>query len=295
MKRASLLMVSLLLLPFWLDAQSFYAIRRERSLILVAGTGTSSYLGELSKPGDYLDAKPNLNLGLQMYLSRRISIRSELTWFTLKGADGEDGPEGRNYSRNLSFKSSNVEFNAVGLIDLYPRGNRFYRRPSFNIYAFGGLGFAYFNPKAELNGEIYALQPLQTEGVSYSRITPVIPFGGGVRFRMGPNVNISVEGGLRMTFSDYLDDVSTVYKGVSNFADPIAAALSDRRPEIGKPNMAPGSKRGNSETNDAYWLLNFKLEYYLPVDLGIQNRQRSYKKSRKSSMYRYNRGGGLRR
>ncbi|MFN8689357.1 MAG: hypothetical protein ACK5XL_05090, partial [Cyclobacteriaceae bacterium] len=86
MKRASLLMVSLLLLPFWLDAQSFYAIRRERSLILVAGTGTSSYLGELSKPGDYLDAKPNLNLGLQMYLSRRISIRSELTWFTLKGA-----------------------------------------------------------------------------------------------------------------------------------------------------------------------------------------------------------------
>jgi len=41
-------------------AQSFYAIRKNRSLILVAGTGTSTYFGELANPGDYFDAKLNM-------------------------------------------------------------------------------------------------------------------------------------------------------------------------------------------------------------------------------------------
>jgi hypothetical protein len=97
------------------------------------------------------------------------------------------------------------------MINLFANGNRYYRRPYFNVYGYGGVGLLYFNPKAELNGTWHALQPLQTEGVEYSRITPVIPFGLGVRFKFGPNMNIAIEGGYRKIFTDYLDDVSTVY------------------------------------------------------------------------------------
>lgn len=282
-------MVSLLLLPFWLDAQSFYAIRRERSLILNVGTGTASYLGELTEPGDFLDARPTLSAGLQLYFTRRISVRSEIAWYTLKGSDAAYGSEGRNFNRNLSFKSSNFEFNAVGMIDLKPRGNRYYRRPATNFYGFAGIGLTYFNPKADYNGETYVLQPLQTEGVLYSRVTPVIPIGGGVRFRMGPNLNISIEGGYRKTFTDYLDDVSTVYP--ATYVSPTAQELSIR----GASYATPGYQRGNPDRDDSYWLLSLRAEYYLPVDLGMQNNQRSYKKNRRSSMYRYNKGGGLRR
>lgn len=279
----------LLFLPILLEAQSFYTARRERSLILVAGTGTSSYLGELTVPGDYLDAKPNLNVGVQLYLSRRISVRSELTWFTLSGSDEAYGVNGRNANRKLSFKSSNIEFNAVGVIDLFTHGNRYYRRPGFNIYGFGGIGFTYFNPKADYKGQTYVLQPLQTEGVLYSRITPVIPVGGGVRFRFGPNINVSVEGGLRKTFTDYLDDVSSVYP--SSFISQTSQDLSYRDAEF----AAAGGQRGNPTSDDAYWLLNVKVEYYLPVDLGNSSSRRSYTKSRKNSMYRYNKGGGIKR
>jgi len=287
-------MVSLLLLPFWLDAQSFYAIRRERSLILSVGTGTATYFGELANPGDYFDGKLNVVAGLKMNLTPRIALRSELTWFQLAGSDAKADSRDREI-RNLSFTSSNIEFNVTGQFSLYRNGNRYYRRPSFNIFGFTGVGLLYFNPKTDYQGEKYALQPLQTEGVSYSRITPVIPIGAGARFRMGPNFDLVIEGGYRMVFTDYLDDVSTLHLGPAAFSDPIAAALSDRRPEVGFAPVPANSRRGNPDKDDSYWLFNVKVEYFLPVDLGIQNRQRSYKKSRKSSMYRYNRGGGLRR
>ena len=139
------------------------------------------------------------------------------------------------------------------------------------------------------------LAPLKTELVAYSRFTPVIPMGLGMRFKVGPFMNLSFEGGYRTTFTDYLDDVSTVHH-TSGFADPIALALSDRRPEIGLPVAADGSKRGNPATNDAYFLFNAKIEYYLPVNFlqGGNKGAKTFKNKRKS-YYRYNKRGGLKK
>ncbi|MFM8914312.1 MAG: hypothetical protein ACKOE6_15555, partial [Flammeovirgaceae bacterium] len=58
---------SMLLMVAMTFAQSFYAARRERSLILTGGTGTSTYYGELANPGNYINANLNLNVGLQYY------------------------------------------------------------------------------------------------------------------------------------------------------------------------------------------------------------------------------------
>lgn len=274
-------------------SQSFYAIRKDRAAILVVGTGTSTYFGELANPGDYIDAKPNINAGLQYYFTPRISARAEITWFTLEGSDSKADDASR-VSRNLSFKSNNIELGFTGAVNLFPNGNRYYRRPYFNVYGFGGVGFIYFNPKAEYQGQKYALQPLNTEGADYSRIGLVIPFGLGARLKAGPNFNIALEGGYRKTFTDYLDDVSTVHLGPSAFSDPIAAALSDRRPELGKQAKPAGTQRGNSSDADGYFLLNVKIEYYLPWDFGGNGSGRTYSKKR-SAFYRYNKRGGFRR
>ncbi len=272
--------------------QSFYAVRKDRAMILVVGTGTSTYFGELANPGDYIDAKPNINAGLQYYFTPRISARAELTWFTLQGDDSKADDNSR-VQRNLSFKSNNVELGFTGAFNLFPNGNRYYRRPYFNAYGFGGVGLLYFNPTTEYQGTKYALQPLNTEGADYSRIGVVIPFGLGVRFKAGPNFNVALEGGYRKIFTDYLDDVSTIHLGPAASSDPIAAALSDRRPEIGKPAAPAGTQRGNSGQDDGYMLLNVKIEYYLPWDLGGQNSGRTYSKKR-SANYRYNKKGGVR-
>ncbi len=276
------------------DAQSFYSVRRERSLILVAGTGTSTYFGELANDGDYIDAKPNLNAGLQYFFGNHISARAEITWFSLKGSDAIAGDPGR-VPRNLSFNSNNYEISGTAAYSLFSNGDRFYRRPGINIYGFAGFGFIFFNPTTEYNGDKVALQPLQTELVAYNRFGLVIPYGLGLRLKVTPIFNISIEGGYRTTFTDYLDDVSTTHKDPSKFSDPLAAALSDRRPEIGKAIVPDGTKRGNPKTNDGYMLLNAKLEYYLPMDFSRRSNNPGNYKKKKSSSYRYKKGGGLRR
>jgi hypothetical protein len=277
------------------SAQSFYSVRRERSLILVAGTGSSTYFGELANDGDYFDAKLNVNAGLQYFFGNHISARAEITWFSLKGSDAIAGDPGR-ISRNLSFNSNNYEISGTAAYSFFSNGNRYYRRPGINIYGFAGLGFIFFNPTTEYQGDKVALRPLQTELVAYNRFGLVIPYGMGVRLKVTPNFNISIEGGYRTTFTDYLDDVSTTHKDPSKFTDPLAASLSDRRPEIGKAIVPDGTKRGNPDTNDGYMLVNAKLEYYLPMDFSRRSSYNpNYYKKKKSSSYRYNKGGGLRR
>lgn len=289
-RSTTLVFVFLLIVSVYAEAQSFYAYRRERTIMLVAGTGTSTYFGELSNPKDYIDAKPNINAGLQFFLTNRISARAEVVWFQLSGSDSEADDNSRK-KRNLSFTSDNIEASLTGAFSFFPQGRRFYQRPGFNIYGFAGVGLIYFNPKTEYQGQKQALQPLQTELKDYSRFAPVVPFGLGIKLKVNPLFNLSLEGGYRKAFTDYLDDVSTVHAGPAAFSDPIAAALSDRRPEFGLAAAPAGTKRGNPESKDGYMLINAKIEYYLPFNFsgpGGGNRK-LYNSKRKPSYNFYKR------
>ncbi|HEY0740182.1 MAG TPA: DUF6089 family protein [Chryseosolibacter sp.] len=264
------------------DAQSFYSVRRDRTLIFSAGSGTSTYFGELANPGDYFDARPNINIGLSYFVAPQISVRAEATWFQLAGSDAKAGDPTRT-PRNLSFVSDNYEIGLTGALHLFPLGNRYYQRPVFNAYGFAGLAVMRFNPRAELNGTKYPLQPLMTEGVKYSRTQLVIPYGLGVRLKAGPFFNLAIEGGYRLTFTDYLDDVSTVHPDKSTWTDPLRIALSDRSGELnnGVSRFEPGRIRGNPEKNDGYFLLNIKVEYYLPTNFLFKNQSKLYRSKRK--------------
>lgn len=266
-------------------SQSFYTVRNQRSVILSGGTGSSTYYGDLVNPGVSLKYQPNLNVGLQYFIHPRVSARAELNWFRLEGSDANASDEGRK-KRNLSFSSDCFELTASGLINLYSNGPRFYRRPKINFYGFAGIGLLYFNPKADYKGQSYSLQPLHTEGVSYSLVTPVIPYGLGVRLRIGPYTNIVVEGGWRKTFTDYLDDVSGKYVNPNTFTDPTALALADRSPEVGAPAHTAGQIRGNPSAYDSYFLLNAKVEYYLKWDVHKRKGRGLVSTKKNNSMYR---------
>lgn len=279
MKKLYLLTCVLIVASLAADAQSFYAIRRSRSVIFSAGTGTATYFGELKNDGDYIDAKPNLNVGLQYFVIPRLSLRGEVNWFQLSGNDAEATGGGREF-RNLSFVSNNYEVSLTGAFHLRALTGRYYQRPTFNMYGFAGVGLLYFNPTAELNGERYALAPLMTEDVAYNRTQLVVPFGIGAKVKAGPFFNFVIEGGYRKTFTDYLDDVSTVHPDKSTWTDPIRIALSDRGPEVDFPARPVGYIRGNPEKKDGYFLLNVKVEYYLPTSFGPRNKP-SYRRKRR--------------
>jgi hypothetical protein len=272
-KKSILLVVFVLVALTEVYSQSFYAIRHERDLIVSFGTGTSTYFGEMQNPKDYIDAKPSFNIGAQILpfpnlLQNRLNARAELTWFKLQGSDAEANDD--RIERNLSFFSNNWELNAVGIFNLLPQDMKFYQRTFFNFYGFFGTGLLYINPKTNYQGEKVALQPLQTEGVKYSKLQFIVPYGFGLRFRNGPFYNISIEGGWRKTFTDYLDDASIRrYPDPATLSSDLSRALSDRRREIDPDYIVtPNSGvRGNPKNKDSYMLLNIKLEYYLPIDL----------------------------
>jgi hypothetical protein len=281
MNKKYILVLLILCQTLLVSGQSFYAIRRDRTLMVSLGTGNASYFGELKDKNSYLDPKPNVNVGLQYFVTPRVSTRAEFTYFQLKGTDANSEDNSR-VKRNLSFASNNYELNFEGLISLLPLGQKFYQRPAINAYIFLGVGLLYTNPKAELDGVKYALQPLRTENVKYSCFQFIIPYGLGARLKINPFFNVAIEGGYRLTFTDYLDDVSTVHQDKTGW-DPIRAQLSDRSPELGLEPNAPGVQRGKPETNDGYFLLNVKVEYYLPKNfLFNDNQTRYYNKKRHS-------------
>ncbi|HBH22218.1 MAG TPA: hypothetical protein DDY13_02225 [Cytophagales bacterium] len=286
-----LLFFALLFVADQVFAQGYYNIRRARNLVVTGGTGLAFYFGDLADPGDISNITPNFTVGARYNVTNRIAVGTDLTWFMLRGADSKSETK---QIRNLSFRSHNFELNLIGQVTLFEEGERFYLRPLVNPYIYAGIGVVQFNPTAELDGERYYLPDFKTEQVNYSTIALCIPAGIGLKFRLNPFFNISVDGGFRWVQSDYLDDVSSgIYPEHASFEDPIARRLSDRSGETGlNPSLSEkGSMvRGNPDKNDAYFIFNAKLEYYIGTGaiFGSQNR---YKGKMRRKKYR----GGKRR
>ncbi len=225
------------------------------------GGGVGMYYGDLCTNAECM-ARPSwaFNMGMNFRINERFAIRGDLNFYNI----GNDKDQSER--RNLTFKSTNVELWGGVDFDIIPYDVSHSARAPFMPYVYAGIGFTYFDPKADYMGETYRLRPLQTEGVAYSPIALIIPFGGGVSYALGPFTEISLELGYRITSTDYLDDVSTVYQDPGAFNDPIAYALADRRLEGGNAGIpaSEGDQRGNPDKNDGYFLGAIKVEVTLP-------------------------------
>lgn len=275
-----LLVISILIL-FAQDiiAQSFYSNRINRKWMATGGVGYARALGDLTNPGSYFDTKLNIVGGLQYRASDRISVGVNLMAFQLSGDDEDIDPELNTRSRGLSFVSNNLELSATTTISLFPMPTRFTQRKLINPYAMAGIGVLLFDPRAEVPeflrneagdtlmavpraGEMVSLRQYQTERPNdYGRFALVIPVGVGVRVKVTSFLDVSAEVSNRITFTDYLDDVSgRGYPDRDQFdlsipEDVTAAALSDP--------TGRGEIRGNPESDDYYLIFNVKAEFYI--------------------------------
>ena len=235
------------------------------SIKLIGGIGSTAYFGDLCSGMDCLTPRPNMVFGIEYRLDESITVRSEINWVRLSGSDKGGVWE----SRNLSFKSNNFEFSAAVLYDIFEYNKMYRRRHLFSPYVFLGVGLTTNNPTAELNGERHSLRPLQTEGVSYSGVSFVVPYGAGVKIKVSPVLNLALEAGYRWAFTDYLDDVSGEYGDFSGENGSVAQLLSDRRPEYVTENPTEKlynlPQRGGADSNDGYFMFQIKGEYTLKV------------------------------
>jgi opacity protein-like surface antigen len=203
---------------------------------------------------------------------------------TISGEDATSKDAWRK-ERNLSFKSPVTELALTGEFN-FPGYQPYNLSRPFSPYLFAGIALYRFNPKAELNGDWYKLQPLGTEGQylpgsdksPYKLTQFSIPMGIGFKYALNDTWNIGLEMGSRMTFTDYLDDVSSTYVADAVWlerGEELTAALANRSP-IPKNG---GEGRGDSKDADWYIMGAFTVAYNF-IDNGLagfRNRNRSGK------------------
>lgn len=276
LKRLLILCLSFSTLASFAQMSSFYR------LDIGGNIGVSNYLGEMGgkdKPEQPFiwDMKLNqtrwaVGAFARYKLNNYMSVRADLIYGRIQGADSLSTYLPR-VGRNLSFRNDMLELSARAEIYLYNTndvGNRGWYRVDFKSYAFAGVGGLLHGPKALYEGEWHKLRPLTTEGVQYGKVTAVIPFGLGFYFTYKRKHRFGWELGWRMTFTDYLDDASTVYADPSIFGgNQTAIALANRSGELAdneRPhidNYSPGSQRGDPNENDTYFYSTFSYSYVL--------------------------------
>ena len=239
--------------------------------------GGMNYIGDLNNQHIY--DKPNLAFGglVRYNFDERWSLRFDIDYGHIEGGN----PDYLKH-RNLSFRSYLFEGSMRAEFNFFPfsmRDNHFVWTP----YIFCGIGFFTYNPAAyytdPLTGESnwYDLQPLCTEGQGtalnpeqspYTLKQLSMPFGIGAKYHPNKSLTLSVEYGFRKTWTDYLDDVSTVYvdnQQLKNIMGDVASGLADRSREVdpGFVNVA-GMKRGDDTLDD--WFAYFNLSMTIKFD-----------------------------
>ena len=279
------------------------------------GGGHAHYNGELvkySNPGDvFRNIRWNGSIDYTRYFTRRFSARLGFSYVRLFGDDNNftSSKDGFLYTRNFHFRNDVKEFSLTGILNLTDGGKDFKRRPSgIRPYIFGGIAIFAHDPKAkaptEFGGGWERLQPLSTEGQGlpgydlkpYSLVQVAVPFGIGLRYKITERLDVSAEIGLRITFTDYLDNVGGNYPDMADLPSDLARAMANRTlettgaysgkdrkailsgflntnygfPLTGDPFAQPipgfserGDQSGSPDRQDSYVISVFKINYII--------------------------------
>lgn len=228
--------------------------------------GVSAFFGDLGgadrrSRGFFFDfdvdaTRPAAGLIYRFNFSKRMALRASAFMAYVSGDDKFTDYEPRR-NRNLHFRSHLLEGAVVFELNLarFEVGSE----NRFAPYLFGGIGLFNFNPQAydSTNDAWVDLQPLGTEGQNllrypdrqpYDLTQLCVPYGFGFKFGVTPNWALGFEFAPRITFTDYIDDVSKTYvrhtqAEVREFADRSADDIS----------YSEGAQRGDPSNNDAYF------------------------------------------
>lgn len=256
------------------------------------GAGATNFLGELggaNREGtnfvrdlEFSMTRAVFSLGIRYRILETLSNKTMLSYGWIHGDDKTTTEYFRN-NRNLNFRSPLFEFSTQFEYSIIKekQGHRYNLRRvrglkgfKTNTYFFLGFGGFFFNPKGKTQeGKWVALQPLGTEGQGlvptrkkYSRINMCIPFGIGFKYGLNRRWSMGLEFGVRKTFTDYMDDVSSTYydnEMIRQQSGDVAAYLAN--PSTGPANhTAAYQQRGDGKDKDAYMFiqLNATVKLY---------------------------------
>jgi len=244
-----------------------------------------NYQGDLN-PSSFKFSHSNFTGGIifRKPVSPLLTLRAGLNIGTISAADKWN----RDYlqQRNLSFTTTVKEAYAGLELTVFDLSTK-----RVTPYVYGGLAVFHFNPwSRDRSGTKTYLKPLSTEGQGlpqypaqkpYNLTQLAIPFGGGLKFAITDAFALGIEFSQRKAFTDYLDDVSSIYVDRSVLLQERGAKaveLSFRESEI--PNgrqqfPVHGDQRGTPSEMDWYYFFGLTMEFKLQSLGGLFRSDRS--------------------
>lgn len=241
--------------------------------------GLSNYQGDLSSYNFDDEFRvlihPEAGLFGRYFWNRYLAFKTDIRLTGVSGDDDLHSSENRR-RRNLDFRTRifqayiTAEFYLLSLFNDEPT--------RFNLFFQGGAGIFHFNPETKYMGEWVKLHELHTEGQGlagfpdqkpYQLTQFHLPVGCGIRYQLNDRLSIGIELTFFYLFTDYLDDVSTIYISYPELLEnegPLSAALANRVGEyLGtEPLIVPtGKERGNSNVRDFFGTGSITIQYAL--------------------------------
>ncbi len=209
-------------------------------------TGVANYLGDiggkdLPRQGLFLDMHINQSrlagsIFTRLKYNKKFMFSQEFGYMKIQDADKYSTYIPRR-TRNLNFRNRLIESSTRAEYTIWydnDVSNRGFYNPDFKLYIFTGLSVFYSNPQAQLvydpadsllteqeaagltpgdfvDDTWYNLRQYRTEGATYSAVGIAIPAGVGFYLTFNKTFRLGYEICWRKTFTDYLDDVSTLY------------------------------------------------------------------------------------
>lgn len=249
--------------------------------------GATNFLGEVGGRDqigspflwdlEIVATRPSIQIGYGYNITEDITLMINGAWGILTGADSLT-KEPFRHNRNITFKSNLWELALIGrykILQEETAGKRYKLRKVrgkkafvFGIWVEAGLGFFFFEPKAQYKGRWYKLRTLSTEGQGikpgtkpYKNYSFAIPLNFGFTYSLDIKNRIELGVSWRKTFTDYIDDTSTEYydkEQIRAYKGDVAAYFSNPcicTEDWQKWSTKPGQQRGDPKDKDAYVLL----------------------------------------
>ena len=229
--------------------------------------GVSYYMGDLNPMIPFAQAQLQYGGVVRFNYDNRWTFRFDYSRATVKASDEIIGwrPErGLNFTTIINDFSLVAEFNFIE----YYTGN-----PKRNVspYIFGGISVFQYTPFAEYGGFVVNLREFNTEFTPedakwyekmFGRTSPIgvsLPFGFGLKLALSKHLAATMEWRMQKTFTDYLDDVGTVYPenhALFTAEDGVTYDLSDPTGQY-----LAGQQRGNASFNDWFGMARVSLTW----------------------------------
>lgn len=147
--------------------------------------GTGTYFGDMNHVNFQKSVNPAYGSFIRYNFNPRYAFRFSVINGKI-GADGEFDSKPWTFKKNVLDVSLQFEFNFLK----YIVGEN---TTPFSTYIIGGVGMQTYT--SNING------------IQGSEVVPTLPFGLGLKVNLSKRIGLGIEGNLRKTFSDKLDNL----------------------------------------------------------------------------------------